>query len=197
MVLAEAVITGIVLGLICGGRFSGLATLKMRRTSLVYAALGLQVAAFPSGRLPWSTPDSAARILWLCSYGLLLTFVVTNRSLRGIPVIAAGMACNLIAVLANGGLMPARPAAVRAAGLAYKLQNNSVTTGHARLGWLIDRWAAPHWLPLANVYSVGDILIAAGTVAAVVLAMRAASGTRVDGAETAAGPDKAAVAPQT
>jgi hypothetical protein len=153
----------------------------MRRIELAYAALGLQIAAFPSGRLPWSTPDSAARALWLCSYALLLAFVVTNRSLRGIPVVATGMACNLVAILANGGLMPARPAAVRAAGLVYKLQNNSVTTGRARVGWLIDRWAAPHWLPLGNVYSVGDILIAAGTIAAIVLAMRARSDVLLDG----------------
>jgi hypothetical protein len=183
MVLAEAIVTGIALGLVSGGRLSGLAALEMRRIGLVYAALGLQVAAFPSGRLPWSTPESAARILWLCSYALLLAFVVTNRSLRGIPVIAAGMGCNLVAILANGGLMPARPAAVRAAGLVYRLQNNSVTTGHARLGWLIDRWAAPHWLPLGNVYSVGDIIIAAGTIAAVVLAMRTGSGACSDGTE--------------
>jgi hypothetical protein len=190
MVLAEAVVTGIAVGLICGGRFSALAGIKLRRIGLVYAALGLQVVAFPSGRLPWSTPDSAARILWLCSYALLLAFVVTNRSLRGIPVIAAGMACNLVAVLANGGLMPARPEAVRAAGLVYKLQNNSVTTGHAHLGWLVDRWAAPQWLPLANVYSVGDILIAAGTIATVVLAMRTRSEALIDG------PEKRAVATQ-
>jgi hypothetical protein len=181
MVLAEAIVAGIALGLICGGRLRGLAALEMRRIELAYAALGLQIAAFPSGRLPWSTPDSAARALWLCSYALLLAFVVTNRSLRGIPVVATGMACNLVAILANGGLMPARPAAVRAAGLVYKLQNNSVTTGRARVGWLIDRWAAPHWLPLGNVYSVGDILIAAGTIAAIVLAMRACSDVLLDG----------------
>jgi hypothetical protein len=181
MILAEAIVAGIALGLICGGRLRGLAALEMRRIELAYAALGLQIAAFPSGRLPWSTPDSAARALWLCSYALLLAFVVTNRSLRGIPVVATGMACNLVAILANGGLMPARPAAVRAAGLVYKLQNNSVTTGRARVGWLIDRWAAPHWLPLGNVYSVGDILIAAGTIAAIVLAMRARSDVLLDG----------------
>jgi hypothetical protein len=181
MVLAEAIVAGIALGLICGGRLRGLAALEMRRIELAYAALGLQIAAFPSGRLPWSTPDSAARALWLCSYALLLAFVVTNRSLRGILVVATGMACNLVAILANGGLMPARPAAVRAAGLVYKLQNNSVTTGRARVGWLIDRWAAPHWLPLGNVYSVGDILIAAGTIAAIVLAMRARSDVLLDG----------------
>ena len=31
----------------------------------------------------------------------------------------------------------------------------------------------PQWLPLGNVYSVGDVLIALGTVITVVMAMRA------------------------
>jgi hypothetical protein len=30
------------------------------------------------------------------------------------------------------------------------------------LAWLVDRWAAPDWVPFANVFSVGDVLIALG-----------------------------------
>ena len=30
------------------------------------------------------------------------------------------------------------------------------------LAWLVDRWAAPAWIPWGNVFSVGDVLIAAG-----------------------------------
>jgi hypothetical protein len=28
--------------------------------------------------------------------------------------------------------------------------------------WFVDRWALPSWVPLGNVFSVGDVLIAAG-----------------------------------
>jgi hypothetical protein len=37
---------------------------------------------------------------------------------------------------------------------------------------LTDVFAMPAWLPFANVFSVGDILIAAGVATTIVLAMR-------------------------
>jgi hypothetical protein len=173
MVLAQGVLVGICLALLCGGRLSALAMLRIRWIALVYAAIALQVAAFPSARLPWATPDGVARVLWLISYALLLAFIGANLRIRGVPLIAAGLLCNLAAIVANAGLMPAEPSAVRAAGLAYRLRNNSITTAHAHLGWLVDRWAVPSWIPLGNVFSVGDVLIAIGTAAAVWLAMLA------------------------
>jgi len=171
MVLAESVFLGIALGLLCGGRLHALAELRIQRLWLVYAAILLQVVAFPSGRLPWSTPDGVARVLWVLSYALLLAFAGTNLQIRGVPVIAFGLLCNLAAIIANAGHMPANPGAVRAAGLAYRLRNNSLTTAHAHLSWLVDRWAVPAWIPLGNVFSIGDLVIAAGTIGAVWLAM--------------------------
>jgi len=41
------------------------------------------------------------------------------------------------------------------------------------LPWLVDRWAAPDWVPLANVYSLGDAVIALGIVMLVLAAMGA------------------------
>jgi hypothetical protein len=171
MVLIEAVAIGIVLGLVCGGRLATLARLPIRGLWLVYAAIVLQVVAFPSGKLPWATSDALARVLWVASYALLLSFLLTNFRIRCVPVIALGLLCNLAAILANKGHMPASPSAVRAAGLAYRLRNNSITTAHANLGWLTDRWAVPRGIPLGNVFSIGDVLIAVGTATAIWLAM--------------------------
>jgi hypothetical protein len=89
--------------------------------------------------------------------------------------VSVGLLCNLIAVVANGGLMPVRPTALRDAGLTYHLKNNSISAAHPHLGWLTDRWAAPDWLPFANVFSIGDVLIAAGTIVIICLAMRSGS----------------------
>jgi hypothetical protein len=171
MVLAEAAIAGVLLGLVSGGRLGALGELRIRRVELVYVAIALQIAAFPSGVFPWSTPDRVARGLWLVSFALLVGFAVVNRTVRGVALVFAGLACNLVAVLANGGLMPASPHAIRAAGLAYRLKNNSLSTAHPHLAWLTDRWAVPHWIPWGNVYSVGDVLIAVGILVTVVLAM--------------------------
>jgi hypothetical protein len=171
MVLAEAAVAGIVLGLLSGGRLGALGELRIRRVEFVYTAVLLQIAAFPSGILPWSTPDWIARTLWLISFALLVGFAAINRTVRGVALVFAGLACNLVAVLANGGLMPASPHAIQAAGLTYRLKNNSISTAHPHLAWLTDRWPVPAWIPWGNVYSVGDVLIAAGIVATIVLAM--------------------------
>jgi hypothetical protein len=171
MVLAEAAIAGILLGLLSGGRLGALGELRIRRVELVYAALLLQIGAFPSGVLPWSTPDRIARGLWLVSFALLIGFAVVNRTVRGVALVFTGLACNLAAVVANGGLMPASPHAIRAAGLTYRLHNNSLSTAAPHLAWLTDRWAVPEWIPLGNVFSIGDVLIAAGIIATIVLAM--------------------------
>jgi hypothetical protein len=48
---------------------------------------------------------------------------------------------------------------------------NSVTHAEPHLSWLVDRWAAPEWIPLANVFSVGDVLLALGAFALVLAAM--------------------------
>ena len=88
-------------------------------------------------------------------------------------IIAGGLACNLVAVVANHGLMPVLPGALRTAGDQYHVHNNSIQVVQPHLGFLVDRWGAPQWLPLANVFSVGDVLIAVGTIVAIAAAMRA------------------------
>jgi uncharacterized protein DUF5317 len=132
------------------------------------------VVAFPSGFLPFTIPDGVATALWLCSYGLLVTLALLNRRVRGFPLATLGMLSNLVAVLANGGHMPALPSALADAGTPIAhLHNNSVVADHPHVAWLIDRWGAPGWVPLANVYSAGDVLLALGAVVIVAAAMGA------------------------
>ena len=172
MVFLDVAVLGLVVGLLVGGRFANLGNTTIRHRWLAFVAVGLQVLAFPSEVLPWSTPTPVAKVLWLVSYTLLIALLVANRSLAGAPIIGAGLLCNLVAILANGGLMPVRRSALAAAGRSYHVHNNSIELGHPQLAFLIDRWAAPHWLPLANVYSVGDLVIGLGTLVAIVAAMR-------------------------
>ena len=53
------------------------------------------------------------------------------------------------------------------------MHNNSIEVVRPHLAALVDRWAVPTWIPLGNVYSVGDVLIAIGVFLAIVAAMRA------------------------
>jgi Family of unknown function (DUF5317) len=160
--LALPLLVGLALAPLLGGRWSRLADLRLRLVGVFYAALALQLVAFPFAALPWKTSDRAGTVLWLCSYALFLVGAAVNVRLPGVPLVGAGMLLNLCAIVANGGHMPALPTALRAAGLHFTQSRNSTSLASPNLAWLVDRWAAPSWVPWANVFSVGDILIAAG-----------------------------------
>ena len=83
-----------------------------------------------------------------------------------------GGAANLITIVANGGYMPVSPEAVAAMGrLPKEGYSNSRLLDGVVLGPLTDIFAMPTWIPLANVFSVGDALIGVGAAIAVVAAM--------------------------
>jgi hypothetical protein len=162
MALAFPLLAGLALAPLLGGRWSRLGKLRLRIVWLFYVAIAVQLVAFPVKAMPWHTSDRIGIVLWLCSYGLFAAAVAGNFRIPGIPLIAGGLVSNLAAILSNGGHMPALPSALRAAGLHFTHSRNSAQLASPHLGWLVDRWAAPSWVPWANVFSVGDVLIMAG-----------------------------------
>jgi hypothetical protein len=172
LVLLDFVVAGLIVGLLLGGSPRQLAGLRIRFLWLAYVAIALQVAAFPSGVLPWSTPETVAIVLWLSSFVALGSLILANVRIPGLAMVGIGQACNLVAILANHGLMPVTRGALDGAGLTYHLRNNSLSVVNPHLPWLVDRWAVPSWLPFGNVFSVGDVAIGAGVLATIVIAMR-------------------------
>jgi hypothetical protein len=162
VVLAYPLLLGLVLAPLLGGDLRRLADLRLRAIPLFYLALALQLVAFPIHATPWSVPDGAAVALWLGSYACLALAAAANIRRFGMPLVAAGLVSNLLAILSNGGHMPVLPQAMRAAGRSYDVLYNSAAIAQPHLAWLVDRWAAPGWIPNANVFSVGDVLIALG-----------------------------------
>ena len=93
-------------------------------------------------------------------------------------LVAIGAASNLLAIVANGGYMPASAAAVAAIGRGEIVDySNSAIVASPALAPLTDIFALPTWLPFTNVFSIGDLLIGAGIAVVIVVAMRSA---RVD-----------------
>lgn len=162
MALALPLLAGFLLAPLLGGRWSRLGSLRLRAVWIFYVAIALQLVAFPVKVLPWHTSDRIGVVLWLISYAIFAAGVAGNFRMPGIPLIAMGLVSNLCAILANGGHMPALPSALRAAGLHFTKSRNSAELASPHLSWLVDRWAAPSWIPWANVFSVGDVLIATG-----------------------------------
>jgi hypothetical protein len=112
----------------------------------------------------------------LVSYLPLAAFFTLNRTTPGVLATGAGAALNLIAIAANGGTMPASASAVKAAGIPLRSAfENSAPVRDANLWFLGDIFAIPKSLPLANVFSVGDVLIVLGAA----WFIHAASGSRL------------------
>jgi len=171
MVLVLPVVGALVVGLLLGGRLGNLAQLRLRAIWLFFVAIALQVVAFPVAALPWTTDESVATVLWLASYALLVVAAALNRRIDGVLVVALGMSLNLVAIVANGGTMPVLPGAMLSAGGSHTTLNNSTATADPQFSWFVDRWAAPDWIPLANVFSIGDVIIAVGAIVIVLSAM--------------------------
>jgi hypothetical protein len=169
-----------------GGRLSALASLRWRHAWLLPLALGTQVVVLEVPSLP-TTAAAAAHVL---TYGLAAAFVVVNRSVRGLWLVAVGAAANGVPIALNGGTLPASPAAMAAAGIEVDggFTNSGPVEG-ARLPWLGDVFAVPEPFPLANVFSVGDVLIVAGAVWVLMAATRVRQ-PAADGAP-ASGPGRA------
>ena len=149
-----------------GGRLQELAQLQLRSQRLVVLAIAAQVVSLQV--LP-RAPRPLLVALHLASYALAAAFVWANRTLPGIWLIATGALSNALVIALNGGTLPASAEALRRAGLPLTEDGftNSSVLAHPRLPALGDVFASPSWLPLHNVYSVGDLLLLAGAVWAV------------------------------
>jgi hypothetical protein len=162
---------GILLGFARGGRLGNLADLKFEWALVAIAALAVQLALFSAPVT--AVVGQAGPVLYVASSLVVLAVVLRNRALPGLKLIALGAISNLVAILANGGYMPADPAALALAGLDPTTgYSNSIVTNNAAFPGLTDIFAIPDWLPFANVFSLGDVLISAGIVVAVAAGMQ-------------------------
>jgi hypothetical protein len=146
-----------------GGRLGALAGLHPRAGWLPMSAIAIQiliVSVLPGGD---SGLHQAAHLL---SYGLLGVFVLVNRQIPGMALIALGGALNVLVIAANGGVMPADPDLIEAAAVQKTDGEflNSAVVQHPHLAFLGDNIATPGWLPLHALVSVGDCILVLGAL---------------------------------
>lgn len=166
MFLLPTIVVGVVVARILGGRLSRLLEVKIRAPFLVLVALLDQIVLFT--HLGSAIPAAPAKALHLASYALLLLFAYLNRRLRPLLPVLLGLVLNATAIVANGGHMPASESAIHAAGLG-SLAGSNVSVHAHHLAFLGDVFALPRELPLANIFSIGDILIGTGMIAFIAL----------------------------
>lgn len=181
MFILYALVVGLIVGLVVGGRPSALADLRIRWPHAILGGLLIQVVLF-SDPVTERIGDLGVPI-YVASTALVLVAIAVNRAIRGMPIVALGAASNFLAIVANGGYMPASPAALEALGKTAKtVYSNSTVVADPWLGPLTDIFALPSWLPGTNIYSIGDVLIGLGVAVVVVSAMRGSRRNPVVGA---------------
>ena len=166
-----AIPLGIAVGLLAGGRLEALSTLRFRWGWVALAGLLIQVALFtPAGD---ALTGGLGPAIYVASTFAVFVAVVRNLRIPGMPLVALGSISNIAAITANGGFMPADPAALATAGLdGPGSHTNSVVLENPALQPLTDIFAIPAGLPFANVFSIGDVLLGVGIVVVIARAMR-------------------------
>lgn len=173
MFLVLAFVAAVACGWARGGRLARLLTLPLQWMGVALAAFALQVYVVYFTE-PHASLLSLRAMVVVASYLLLIAFVVRNRRIPGMWLLGAGLLANFAVIAANGGFMPVTHEALSAAGLGWMATQATGGTvllaskdillpiAETRLWFLSDLLVVPPPLPLANVYSIGDALIAAG-----------------------------------
>ena len=159
MIIPVMAVFGLLLPAALGGHLSRLAGVRLRRLPVLISAFAAQflVISVLEG------PDLLLKTVHIATYALGAWVLWANRRVPGLPLIGLGTLTNGITIAANGGTLPASPAALTAAGMASQTGFvNSGTLAHPHLAVLGDIFAVPAAWPLSNVFSIGDILIVTG-----------------------------------
>ena len=183
MTLAIAFLLVVLTVPLLGGKLGRLEEIRLRWLWLAALAFALQVlivTVVPEG------DTSVHRAAHLMSYALVGACILRNlREVGFLWMIALGGLLNLMAIVANGAVMPASRSALETAGLDARSGSfaNSDLVEDARLAFLGDVFAIPAGWPGANVFSVGDALMVLGAL----LALHAVTGSRLGTALQAIG----------
>ncbi len=168
MFIVVAILAGIAIGLLRGGRFENLGAASFRVWPLLVLGIVVQgAAAF--------TADGAVALI-LASYAILLIFALANITHAGMGVVFVGIAMNLVVIAANGG-MPVRANAIVAAGIVGRDEIAGLDFGAKRHLETDDDRAAVlgDIIPVpivGEVLSFGDLAMAVGVSAVLVNLVR-------------------------
>ena len=170
MILLVFVLLALVVALLSGGNLRNLAHIQVTHSYLILVSLGIQIVVFSTWWHERIGESLWGEILYALSLLLLVGVVWVNRRVPGLALLGVGLTFNALVILANGGRLPAslqalRTAGIAEAGMAYaasRATNSMLMDESTRLWYLGDIFAIPRGFPLANVYSIGDVLIALG-----------------------------------
>jgi len=145
---------------------------QIRSGVLALFALAMQAVAI---FVPLGYDDTPKRLLFELSYLILLFFIIVNLPRPGFVVIGVGVLLNMLAIVANGGLMPVTAENLAKVDLTQRIEgrvegdaipyskNVLKAKENTHFYELSDRltWDNPLFFRL---FSIGDTVIAGGLV---------------------------------
>jgi len=179
MLLLYAVALGLLVGVLTRGRIGYLSTVKVKLWPVALIGLAFQALLF--------SPPVASMVgklgpsLYVVSTVLVLMALVVNVRQPGFWLITLGAFANFVVIVANGGQMPASPEAFAILNGSPVVPvsgfSNSVIAGpNTALYFLADIYVLPRPFPLANVLSLGDVMIGVGGAYFIVAVMHGRDG---------------------
>lgn len=138
----EAIVIGIIVGLLRGGRVSHLSNLNLRQINIF--VLGVIVQLLPMFLGSFGFVREKATLIYFAGYLLVFVFLLFNFSKRGFKFLLAGAALNLLTLLIHGFKMP--------------VYVNSIQTKIVKMKLAIKTGELVNYLPLEELDSFSDYL---------------------------------------
>jgi hypothetical protein len=176
-------ILAVAIGLLSGGRISGLSSLRLRWAPVALVGLVLQFL-LPPGNWPF--------VLLMISFVLLAAFAIRNLQVPGFTLILAGLLMNFLVIGINSG-MPVPAHALEASDqmgeLDYLIEHGGakhhLATDDDELMFLAD--VIPLGSPVRQAISGGDIVAYVGVGYVIIAGMRSDRRQRAGSRDAAVG----------
>ncbi len=166
----EAILIGILIGILRGGRVGYLAKLHLRYLNIFVLAVIIQLVPFFLGRV--AIIAQHACLIYFIGYLILFVFILFNIQKKGFKLLMLGSAMNIFVLALNNFKMPlyvnsitAKMAkmklAIKTGDLVNYVQLESLDKYTDYLGKIIHM---PDFYPGVAAISIADIIIALGII---------------------------------
>ncbi|MDN5351999.1 MAG: hypothetical protein PWQ12_919 [Clostridiales bacterium] len=179
----EAIVIGLIIGLIRNGRISNFGEVRFKGWPLAIAAFFCFI--IPYGLGIFGIPFESPQIFPFAAMGIIVLLALANHDRMGMKLIALGTILNMVAMAPNYFLMPLDLSLMNS--LGYGSFVSSVTDGSVvnyidaaqAVPWTVyfgKFFALPAAYPLSRALSIGDVAVSLGVLLLIQSEMRLFSG---------------------
>lgn len=179
--LLDIAVVSLILGWLVRGRLANLAEVEIRGLLLALLVVVIQYGGQYASDAGWISLEEWGPVVYVGTFLALMAVIWLNRRNPALLLIGVGILLNLVVIAANGGKMPVSADGLVRAGLESYIQPLEAETvithqllhDETRLPFLADIFVLAKPYPRPKVFSLGDVVLAAGALWFIVGGMRA------------------------